>query len=276
MINNKNFFHVDDQVLNLFCPNSNQLVSKEKYIAFKKQLSSFHNIEEIYKGSYTNYLMYISKSVLSNALEENKNILSYEHYFYDVCAGYIKKNKLRISPKNIATAWVTLVNVFNSLLTLSSNSKNTQIFQDIYLPVKHLNSSVPPSSYFITIPILNITITDKVEPVLFIPYYNTNIYSNLMVLSTIKYYESVIDTLHVLLFDMDNGRLRYESLSITDYIKSNTTKLLDKLVIDFTKSNISNCIVCPIKNCNTNYVFHNIRPLKYNQVIRDIKLLEIK
>lgn len=274
MIKDKDFYHVDDFALNLFCPNTNQLSYPNKYITYFKMLHSFHGIEEVYTQSLNRYSMYVCYSILMNSLELDKNILSYENYFYDICNGFIKRNNLNLNMNYIASIWVNLVKIFNLILNLSQTSKSIKSLQKIYIPFKNLNSNVDPSSYFITIPIVITNLDNTESPILFIPYNATSIYSNLLVLSSIKYYTNT-PAIHLILFDMETNKITYQLLSISSLTRNHVISLLDKHVVDFSKSNIMNCLICPINPCKPRVIFQNVLPIKYQKKIKTVKLLNV-
>lgn len=271
MPSNKYLYHLDDYVLNLFCPNTNQVNTIEKYALFINQLHSFHKIESLYDKTFNTYSLYIAYIIFMNSLELNKNILTYESYFYSVCSGYISNNNLKITTDKIAKLWVNLVTIFNSLLAFTSKAKSVDLFTECYAPIKSLNSSVKSSSFFWSVPLILNEISETLTPVIFIPFNGTSLYSNMQFLNTINYFNCKV--IHVVLFDMTNYNIKLETLLITPKLLNSVKTLLNKFVVDYEKSNLINCTVCPIKFCKSSYIFSNIVPIPYMKKSKSIKLL---
>lgn len=274
MINYNQYYHIDDVVLSSFCPNTNKVNKKDKYIIFKDYLHSFHNIPELYESSANNYAAYIIYSILLNSLELNKNILSYEHYFYNVMTGFSEQTGNKITSSNIAKYWNLLVGVYDELLVEVSkpNVKEVLVIQKKLSTTKFINIDRVNNSYYWDIPVQIIYDNGSVRNILIIPFNNNlNIFSNFLVLNTINQYRNN-GYLSIIQVYMDTINLKFNNIALTDSILRYIDKFIKDFYIDFSTSNLANCSVCPVAPCSVEHMFKVVQPTTV-QRIKKIKLV---
>lgn len=273
MINYKQFYQIDDIVLSNFCANSNKLNKSDKYVAFKKYLHSFHPISEIYEGSLSNYAAYIINSILLNSLELNKNILTYEQYFYNVINGFSLQSGYKISSISIAKYWSNLVQVYDELISeISRNDvKEVRVLQKAINPVRYINFSVVNNSYYWDIPVQLVMTDDTLKNILIIPHHpDLSILSNLLVLNTINRFPK--DALTVLQISLDSINIKLINMNLTDNLRRTVYQYFEKFYIDFSTANITNCSICPVRPCTYEQMFKVVQPTTVHKM-KKIKLV---
>lgn len=202
----------------------------------KNLLHSFHKQDSIYEDTFESYTSYIFYSVINQALIQNKSILSYEHYVYNVLTGY-SESVLGVKPKPalLAKIWMSITKAYDLILSLSSNPhvSSIDINKKLYCPYTLINTpkKLPHINFYLDTSVV-MTVDDKVEVILILPYMETYKY-NLNVISLIKRYGSLLNKIHIL--NIDNGKLGYVCLNINNSIIS----LLNKnIYIDVNLINV--------------------------------------
>lgn len=252
MINFKKIYHVDDIVLSNFCPNTFKVDSKDRYQSFKKMLHTFHKIPKMYEDTLESYSAYIAYAILMNSLELNKNILSYETYFFNVLTGFASARKQRrgISTK-VAKLWGELVVVYEKLLHLTqTRAKEVETLTQELGTTHFINCKQVPNNYYWDVPIKVLDVDNHVTRVLILPSTKKqNIYSNYTVLSTIAKYPNQ-DLIVIRLF-LDDLKYEVQLLNITAPLVRWSTQAMENLFTDYEKASLSNCTICPVAPCST-------------------------
>lgn len=281
MINKKTMYHLDEFNISSFCPNTMKLNNRKnnKFVFFNNFLHSFHDNEAIYENQLSYYINYIVYSIYMDSLKLDKNILQYESYFFNVISGYATVKKVNISPSTIGRYWITIIENYDVLVNIFKKEtiKNLDYFQDVIITMKHINVSKMNNNYYFKIPIVLNYVDSSKDVVLFLPHYGQSIYSNIVFLNTIKNIQN-LSNVHVFSFNMKNFTIEYKEFKITKILKNNTIKFLNNLYIDFSKSNIFNCNICPASPCNYDIILNNIQPSPYNSQAKTnkIKLLNLE
>ena len=92
-------FNLDEYNITNYCINTLKAVNVEsnKFILFKNKLELFHNIEELYEDNISDFISYISYSILINCITNNKNINLIESYFYDVIKNFCIAKEIKFN-----------------------------------------------------------------------------------------------------------------------------------------------------------------------------------
>lgn len=276
MINYNQMYHVDDIVLSAFCPNTNRVDKVEKYSLFKKHLSSFHKESSIYEDSLNNYIAYIINSILLNSLELNKNILSYESYFYNVIQGFATQRSFKVLTSNIAKYWNNLVQTYDMLLQeLSKDTvKTVTVLQKGHAPIRYINHNKVNDSYYWDIPIQVTLVDESIINILIIPVHsNTTVLSNFAVLNTIKYTPNS-GSLFVIQVSLDTANIKFININLSTVTRGYVFNFLRDFYVDFSTANLMNCPICPVSPCTTEHMFKVVQPTKAHK-IKKIRLVNI-
>lgn len=274
MINYKNMYHIDDIVLSDFCPNTNKFLSNEKYLNFKKYLHTFHPISELYEYSITSFSSFIIYSILMNSLELNKNILTYEKYFYNVINNFSRKSNNPITTSNIAKYWSLLLQVYDQLISITTSeySKEVIVLRKVCKPLKFINLTPVNQNFYWEIPVQIINTDNTIHNIVILPYLSDqNILSNSVVLNTIDLYPSS-QTLSVVQLMLDKVMLNFHTINLTDYLFKNIKEYNKNFYIDYSKANLNQCIICPANPCDNKLMFSLTAPIHNN--VRKIKMVE--
>lgn len=272
----KFMYHIDEFNINSFCPHTLKIVGKEqnKFLLFKKLLNVFHKNESIYEESVTEYTSFIMYSVIIDALKNDKNILTYESYLYNVLKGFSTNlNGVPIHSRVLAKIWTNLINIFSILTELSKNPaiKNISINKEILFNLKHINVDKMNNNYYMEIPIV-LEYEDKVDIILILPSYDKNIYSNIAVHSSINYFGKHLNDVHLIELSMNKFSYEYSSIKMNHRLLQQFNSFKDSLYIDFNKINIHNCNQCPL-DCNAREILqtrYSVMP--YNPKAKTIKV----
>lgn len=215
-------------------------------------LHSFHKYDHIYENDFESYVSYIFYSVINQALLQNKSILNYEHYVYNVLTGY-GESVLNTKPKPslLANIWVSITKAYDLILSLSSNLhvSSIDINKKLYCSYTFINTpkKFPLVNFYFNAPVV-MSLDDKIQVILILPYMDTYKY-NLNIISLIKRYGSLLDKIHIL--NINNSKLGYVSLNITDSV----INLLNKnIYIDINLINIPDSV--------ENYIIYDKDPLQ--------------
>lgn len=252
-----NRFHLDEFNISSFCPNTLKALNNKtnKFKLFKNHLHTFHNNEEFYEDDLNSYLAFITYSILIKCLKENKNLASFETYFFNIIEGYCKVNTIVFNINSIAKYWINISTVYQSILKVVSNDliKNIIINEMFFTSFKHINVSKKMlDNYYFNIPII-LEFEDKIDALIIIPNTGQNIYSNLLVLSVINYFNNKINNLFIINIDINKFKVEMISLNISTILLSKCFKIIETLYIDFKKVNIFNCNICPL-SCSTSEI----------------------
>lgn len=261
MIEYKNMYRLDDIVLAQFCPNTFKLGSIEKYRQFSKQLHTFHNDSLIYESSGTLYTAFIINSVLLNSIELNKNILSYENYFFNVLTGFSEATTKKITTANIARAWANLLEVYNQILrlTLHENVKEVKTLLKVHECTRFINCDKINNNYYWEIPIQILYIDGTIRNLLIIPFQeNTSILSNSAVLNTLNSFPS--HNLTIIKIHLNAFKIEFMNLGLNSTILKFASDYIDKNYVSFSSANLHNCIICPLVSCTTEQMFKVVQP----------------
>lgn len=274
----KQIFNIDEFVLTSFCVNTNKAFNSanNKFVLFKDLLHTFHDMEEIYEGSFFSYSAFITYSVISDSLIKNKNILSYEQYVYNVLDGYhTEKCKVKANPKDLAKIWTNIVFIFDKILGLSSNPEYSHIqpFVDLYTTFNHINSSPVQNNYTMSVPLV-FEKDNSFDVLLIVPKLNS-IYYNICLAFLFKYFKNTLN--HIYVFEIDTKSISYNYYDIVvDSIYLNKMRKHTELLhIDSAKVSFTHCGFCPL-TCNSTELLktrYEIQPYKDNK--RIIKTLNI-
>ena len=274
MINYKQFYHIDDIVLSSFCPNTNRVEKKEKFLIFREHLHSFHPQAELYENSASEYVGYIVYSILLNSLELNKNILTYEQYFYNVLSGFSEQTGHKISSSNIAKSWNNLVMVYDQLLTLTTASSviGVRVLQKAHSTLRYINHKDVNHNFYWDIPVQIFHTDGSIKTILILPVRSqTNLFSNFLVLNTIRtFYQK--GSLYVLQIFLDKLDLKLSSVNVTKTVEQYAEQFLYKFYVDFSTANIHNCTICPLVSCSLEQMFKVVQPTTA-QKLKKIKLV---
>ena len=274
MINYNQYYHIDDIVLSSFCPNTNKVDKKEKYQIFKDHLHSFHPIQELYEGSFNNYAAYIIYTVLLNSFELNKNILTYEQYFYNVLTGFSEYTGNKSSANTIAKYWTSLVTAYENLLSEVSKPdvKEIRVLQRVHSSTKYINCDQVNNNFYWDIPVQIVTVDGLIRNILILPYKNNlNLFSNFLVINTLRNFYPK-GSLSVLQISLDTINIKFGNITVTDSMMRNVTQFVSKFYVDFSTSNLYNCPVCPLSPCSVEQMFKVVQPTTV-QRIKKIKLV---
>lgn len=248
----KTAYNIDEFNISNFCINSLKAYNKDsnKFILFKHLLHTFHDIEEIYEGSFEEYAAFIMHSVIKAAVINNKNILSYEQYVFDVLSGfYFQKYNKNIDTKKIAKVWTNIVFIFEVLLKQSSNPsyKNIEFYKPIFTSLKHINTKVNNNSYSLTAPLI-FEKESGYDVFLILPKIK-NTYFNIVIPFLVKYFKNRLHNLFIVEISTETLDYSINTLEINNNVLNQYSKYFDTLYIDFNKVNFQNCSLCPL-SCN--------------------------
>lgn len=245
-----NILNVDDLSLLEFCVNTTTLPTDIKLPLFRDQLHSFHSRSELYEHSFQAYSAFITYSVLMNALELNKNILSYEHYYYNVLNGYMTKTGNKVNSKVIAKLWLSLIKVYEDLLDISQKDIiSSSMFDKRFKPISIHTDTTYRLSLLTQIPVVLRHVDDYNIFIVFIPK-SKNPLTNRLVLEIIQS-SNIGDKVVVYSLPLDNSSIEKNTISIEKHIKQFAElHNLSKLVLPI--ANINNCIRCPLTHCKYN------------------------
>lgn len=278
MIKHPNMYHIDDIVLSNYCPNTNKIPANERYVKFKTSLHSFHRISNIYDKNVNSFAAHICNSVLLNSLELNKNILSYENYFYNVITGFSRKKAQPISSIQIAQYWTSLIKVYESILSIVSKEDVLEV-KTLLRGVgktKFINITPVNNNYYWEIPVQIVKTDFSLHNILIIPIISSqSIYSNLNVLNTIAAYPNA-SSLSVIQISLEKPSIVLNNIALTPSIKRYSTSFIESFYIDFSYANLTNCLSCPIAPCTIQQMFGvtvpNVKNIKKNKCIELVNI----
>ncbi|AND75231.1 hypothetical protein FDH01_gp070 [Acinetobacter phage vB_AbaM_ME3] len=279
MIKYSNMYHIDDIVLSNYCPNTNKIPTNERYVKFKTSLHSFHRISNIYDKNINSFAAYICNSILLNSLELNKNILSYENYFYNVITGFSRKKAQAITSIQIAHYWTSLVKVYESLLSIVRSEEVLEV-KTLLRGVgktKFINITPVNNNYYWEIPVQIVKTDFSLHNILIIPITShQSIYSNLNVLNTIAAYPNA-SSLSVIQISLEKPSIILNSINLSTSVRRYATDFIESFYIDFSHANLTNCPSCPISPCTIHQMFGVVVPnVKNTKKNKYIELVNIK
>lgn len=278
MIKYTNMYHVDDIVLFNYCPNTNKLPTSEKYIKFKSYLHSFHRISNIYDRNINNFAAHICNSILLNSFELNKNILSYENYFYNIILGFSRKKAQPITSAQIAQYWTSLIKIYESLLSITSNQDVLEVKTLLkgVSKTKFINITPVNNNYYWEIPVQIVKTDFSLHNILIIPTTSSqSIYSNLNVLNTIAAYPNA-SSLSIVQISLEKPSITLNNITLNSTIRKFSNDFIDSFYIDFSHASLTNCYSCPIAPCTIQQMFGVVFPTVKHNKKKQIELVNIK
>ena len=248
-------FHLDEYNITNYCINTLKAFNNDnnKFILFKDKLELFHNKEELYEDNVSDFIGYISYSILMNCITNNKNIESIESYFYDVIKNFCSVKEIKFNAAFVARSWVSLVKSYSLIIELSSNPnvKQIELNKLFFTSKKHIN--VPKkqnNSYYFHIPIV-FNSEDSLDVLILLPKMKINIQHRLIYKTLIEVFGTKLKNIHV--FEISKT-VDYSVLPINNSIVNLVNKQNKKEYIDFNKVNTYNCTNCPL-SCNFSEVY---------------------
>lgn len=265
-------FNLDEYNITNYCINTLKAVNVEsnKFILFKNKLELFHNIEELYEDNISDFISYISYSILINCITNNKNINLIESYFYDVIKNFCISKEIKFNNSFVARSWVSLVKNYSLIIELSSNPKikKLQLNELFFVSLNHIN--VPHkqnNNYYFNIPIV-FNYEDSLDVLILLPKIKTTIQYRLIYRMLIKIFGIKLKNIH--LFEI--GKIiEYSNLNVNTSIVNLVNKQNQKEYIDFNKINSHNCNTCSL-SCN----FSEMYKFRYNLIPFNLKKKKIE
>lgn len=265
-------FNLDEYNITNYCINTLKAVNVEsnKFILFKNKLELFHNIEELYEDNISDFISYISYSILINCITNNKNINLIESYFYDVIKNFCISKEIKFNNAFVARSWVSLVKNYSLIIELSSNPKikKLQLNELFFVSLNHIN--VPHkqnNNYYFNIPIV-FNYEDSLDVLILLPKIKTTIQYRLIYRMLIKIFGTKLKNIH--LFEI--GKIiEYSNLNVNTSIVNLVNKQNQKEYIDFNKINSHNCNTCSL-SCN----FSEMYKFRYNLIPFNLKKKKIE
>lgn len=274
----KTAYNIDEFNISNFCVNTFKAFNKHhnKFHLFKHLLHTFHLDDEMYENSFEDYASYISFVVIRESLIENKNILTYEQYVFNVLSGFYKQkyDKL-VDSKLLAKIWSNIVFIFNYILNKSSSSdyNNIYFFERIYTTFSHINNQTNFNSYYFDVPIIYEK-ENGYDVLLILPKIN-NLYYNIVINFLLKYYKNKLHNIFVIELDTQNNSYETTDIAVNNVLLNSYRKYNETLYIDFNKINYQNCSLCPL-SCTRSELLNTrfeITPFNKNKkLIRTIKI----
>lgn len=273
MIKYTNMYHIDDIVLSKYCPNTNKIPSNEKYFKFRTYLHSFHRLSNIYDRNINYYAAYVCNSILLNSFELNKNILTYEQYFYNVVTGFSRNKAQAITTTQIAQYWTSLVKVYESILNVTS-AQDVLDVKTLLRPVskaKFINLTPVNNNFYWDIPVQIVKTDLTIHNILIVPITSSqSIYANLNVLNTIAAYPNA-SNLSVIQISLERPSIVFNSLTLNSTVRRHAREFIETFYVDFSHANLTNCYSCPISPCTVQQMFGvtvpHVKNIKKNKYI---------
>lgn len=274
----KTAYNIDEFNISNFCVNTFKAFNKHnnKFHLFKHLLHTFHDDDEMYEQSFEEYASYISFVVIKDSLIQNKNILTYEQYVFNVLSGFYKqKTDKLIDSKILAKIWSNIVFIFNFILDKSSNPNynNISFFERLYTTFSHINNQTNFNSYYFDVPLI-FEKEDGYDVLLILPKIK-NIYYNITINFLIKYFKNKLHNIFIVELDLNNHSYDILEINVNNTLLNNFRKYNETLYIDFNKINYQNCSICPL-SCTKSELLNTrfeITPFNKNKkLIRTIKL----
>lgn len=252
-------FNVNDVCLASYCPLTIKDNTKDRYNKFINLLDTFDTEESTYINSYLTYFPYILKSILYNSFETNKNILTYESYFFNVCHGYSTNNELDLSTSLFSRYWSSFVTQVKLIFDLQSGDfLGTDTFPSIYTKTKFINCDPVNIPLKLDVLLTNYYVENPNHYVVVIPKYKyKSIYNNQLVMRMINLFPKHNITVLELSLDEININITsiHPSINTLNYINNYITNSY----IDFKSVHFSNCAYCPLKGtCSSKEMYSSL------------------
>ena len=252
-------FNVNDVCLASYCPLTLKVNTRHRYNKFIDMLDVFDTEELTYINSYLTYFPYILKSILYNAFETNKNILTYESYFFNVCHGYSRKNALDLSAALFSRYWSSFITQVKLIFDLQSGDfLGTNLFPEIHTKSKFINCDPVNVPLKLDVLLTNYYVESPNHHVLVVPKYKyKSIYHNQLVMRMINNYPK--DSITVLELSLDDAIINvttiHPSVNTINYINTH----IENSYIDFKSIHFSHCSYCPYKGtCSSKEMYNSL------------------
>ena len=247
VMTNRNTFNINDINLADFCPLTLKDISKRRYRPFVHLLDTFDLDEKVYIKDYLTYFPYVLKSILYNSFETNKNLLEYESYFFNVCLGYSRENKLNLKTAIFSRYWSNFITEIKKVFDLQSGDfLGLDLFPRIETTTRFINCDPVNIPLKLDVLLSNYYVESPTNRVIVIPTYKYRyIYSNQLVIRLLNKFPNELVT--VVELSLDSSSINVVTLEPTKNMLNTTNNYCNKHYIDFKSIHFSNCNYCPLK-----------------------------